>query len=127
MNKRDDDTGVINRQTLKSGSIGEHTVPETLQAELKVIAGKDAGKKFPITKAETIYGRGSDADVKIDDDKMSRRHATIIFRNVEFRIKDLESSNGTLLNGSEVTEYAVRNGDKIMMGETMFQFTVKRV
>ncbi|MFN7951829.1 MAG: FHA domain-containing protein [bacterium] len=67
-----------------------------------------------------MIGRGEQADVRVDDDAMSRRHTEISYRNLEFRVRDLESSNGTFLNGSEVKEYALRNGDKIMAGETLF-------
>lgn len=112
----------------RRGTSGEDQgVPETLKATLKVLAGRDSGKAFRLTRAETVIGRGDQVDVRIDDDSMSRRHATVTFRNFEFRIKDLASSNGTYLNGSEVKEYALRNGDKILTGETMFQFALERV
>lgn len=120
---KDEPTRIADRRSITKDAAD---VPETIEAVLKVISGKDAGKSFQITKDKTVVGRVKRADISIDDESMSRNHASILFRNMEFRIKDLDSSNGTLLNGSEVKEYALRNGDKIMMGETMFQFIVNR-
>lgn len=108
-------------------SIGDASVPETINAVLKVMTGKDSGREFEITKATMVIGRGEDADIVITDSSASRRHAVVIFRNLEFRIRDLDSSNGTFLNGSEVKEYALRNGDKIIVGDTMFKFIISRV
>ena len=103
---------------------GLDDVPNTVKAELNVLTGKDRGKTFSIHKAETVIGRGELADIKIADENISRSHALISFRNLEFRVKDLKSANGILLNGSEVTEYAMRDKDRLVVGETMMQFRV---
>lgn len=102
-------------------------VPPNIRATLKVISGAEQGRTFPLSMSTTVIGRGDQADVRIDDDAMSRRHTEVSYRNLEFRVRDLDSSNGTFLNGSEVKEYALRNGDKIMAGETLFLFSVDRV
>ncbi len=102
-------------------------VPPNIRATLKVISGAEQGRTFPLNMSTTVIGRGEQADVRIDDDAMSRRHTEVSYRNLEFRVRDLDSSNGTFLNGSEVKEYALRNGDKIMAGETLFLFAVDRV
>ena len=102
-------------------------VPPNIRATLKVISGAEQGRTFPLSMSTTVIGRGEQADVRIDDDAMSRRHTEASYRNLEFRVRDLDSSNGTFLNGSEVKEYALRNGDKIMAGETLFLFSVDRV
>jgi hypothetical protein len=66
-----------------------------------------------------VLGRGSECDVQIaDDDAVSRRHAEISIRAGECRIRDLDSCNGTFLNGRPVEQACLRRGDLLMFGET---------
>ena len=101
-------------------------IPKTINATLKGTAGPADGVNVTLTDSVTVVGRGEAATIRIDDHAMSRMHFQIAYRNLEFRLKDLDSSNGTFLNGSEVKEYALRNGDKIMAGETVLLFGVER-
>ena len=101
-------------------------IPDNIRASLKVLSGANEGQSFPISRSCMTVGRGDQADIVIDDESLSRRHLEVSYRNLEFRLKDLDSSNGTFLNGSEVKEYALRNGDKIMAGETVLLFGVER-
>ncbi len=101
-------------------------IPDSIRATLKVLSGANESETFAVAHSSVTLGRGEQADIVIDDEAMSRRHLEVSYRNLEFRLKDMESSNGTFLNGSEVKEYALRNGDKIMAGETVFLFGVER-
>jgi pSer/pThr/pTyr-binding forkhead associated (FHA) protein len=105
----------------------EEPPPEWLRAKLVVLTGTQKGHEFPITQARTIIGRGEDSTIAISDPSMSRHHAELVYGAAEFRVRDLDSSNGTLLNGSVVEEYAIRNGDKLTMGETIVRFQVERL
>ena len=58
------------------------------------------------------------------DQRMSRSHASITYTGSEFRIRDEKSANGTFLNGSKVVEYAIRDGDKLLVGDTLLRFRV---
>jgi two-component system, cell cycle response regulator len=111
----------------KKSRVGIETVPDTIEAVVVVKSGKSAGQTFKIKEKVTTIGRTGDVDIKLDDETLSRCHAAITYNNMEFRIKDLDSANGTILNGSEVKEYALRNNDKVIVGETMFQFLIHRV
>jgi two-component system cell cycle response regulator len=111
----------------KKNRVGIETVPDTIEAVVVVKSGKNAGQTFKIKEKVTTIGRTGDVDIKLDDETLSRCHAAITYNNMEFRIKDLGSANGTILNGSEVKEYALRNKDKVIVGETMFQFLIHRV
>jgi pSer/pThr/pTyr-binding forkhead associated (FHA) protein len=73
----------------------------------------------------TLIGRGHEADVRIRDARISRRHATIFFSGTEFRIRDEGSGNGTMLNGSRVVEYCVKDGDEIVVGRSILRFRVE--
>jgi pSer/pThr/pTyr-binding forkhead associated (FHA) protein len=82
-------------------------------------------RSFPLTMIRTVLGRGSEADVLINDRKASRRHASIFYSGSEFRIRDEGSANGTLLNGSKVGEYIIRDGDEVTVGDTVMRFRLR--
>lgn len=70
-----------------------------------------------------VLGRGDDCNIQIDDPSISRRHAIISKNKHEFSIEDLDSSNGTHLNG-QIVKGATKlvNGDKIQFGDKEFIF-----
>jgi len=105
----------------------EEPPPAWLRAKLVVMTGPRKGEEFAITQARSTIGRGEDSTITINDPSMSRHHAELVYGAAEFRVRDLDSSNGTLLNGSVVEEYAIRNGDKLTMGETIVRFQVERL
>ena len=73
-------------------------------------------------------GRAIDADVRVNDAKASRLHARISTEVEEnsgetvFMIRDLQSTNGTLVNGHAITEAVLAPGDKILIGNQLFRF-----
>ena len=119
----DSETKVVSRK----GDGRDSSIPVTIRAKLFVSRGENSGTTFYLEKSHTTVGRSARADIQINDEKASRVHLEISFSNMEFRIRDLNSSNGTYLNGSSVVEYALRNHDKIMVGETLLQFTIERI
>lgn len=100
----------------------DETLPSFLEAYLEIVSGPDAQRRIRVTKAATVVGRGEDADARVHDTSLSKRHATILYTGSEFRIRDEGSTNGTLLNGSKVIEYALRDGDKLLVGDTLLRF-----
>lgn len=84
-------------------------------------------KSFTLNVNETVtIGSSTDlCDLLIDYDKtISRRHCMLIKRGNEYFIKDLNSTNGTFLNGSKVyfDERAIHHEDRIRFGKTEMQF-----
>ncbi|MFZ0325481.1 MAG: DUF3662 and FHA domain-containing protein [Actinomycetes bacterium] len=80
--------------------------------------------EWPLTQDVSVVGRGSDADVRIDDPGVSRRHATINLRPVP-TISDLGSTNGTRVDGNPVEEAArveLVDGSVIEIGSTTATF-----
>ena len=109
-------------------SVASAAMPRAVRAWLEVVSGPALDvAKFPITMVRTLIGRGHQADIRIRDGRLSRRHATIFFTGDEFRIKDESSGNGTILNGSRVVEYCVRTGDEVIAGSSTFRFRVEHV
>lgn len=75
-----------------------------------------------------ILGRALDADVRINDPRASRLHARIRVERdartgeTRYRLTDLNSTNGTVLNGLPVTDAYLRDGDKIIVGAHILRF-----
>ena len=105
------------------GSAGA-ALPKFLTAFLDVLSGPDASGPHELTMVRTVLGRGRQADIRLQDKRLSRQHASITYTANEFRIRNEQSANGTFLNGSRVVEYALRDGDKLLVGDTLLRFRV---
>jgi hypothetical protein len=70
----------------------------------------------------TVIGRAGDCDVRLEDPNVSRRHAEIRRVGRGFSLVDLDSTNGTLVNGQPVAETALMDGDVIAVGTTRLTF-----
>lgn len=82
--------------------------------KLIVKAGLIQDQQFELTKEEIIIGRDALADITINDQTVSRRHARLAAFEGRIFLQDLESSNGTFLNGLQIYgEAPVKNGDQI--------------
>ena len=68
------------------------------------------------------FGRDDSATAKIDDEKMSRKHFSIEYEDEKHYVVDLESTNGTLVNGGKVKRKVLEDGDKIAAGKTTFVY-----
>ena len=69
-----------------------------------------------------LMGRVTACDVVVADAKASRRHARLIAESGVVEIEDLESSNGTLLNGRPIDRRMLRDGDRIEIGKTVIVY-----
>lgn len=94
---------------------------------LVVLEGEDAGKEFEIKEPEVVIGRGN-CDIRLrDKDRfISRKHARISFDGSNFIIKDLGSKNGTFVNGKEVGECVLEDGDEISLGGVRLLFRLRK-
>lgn len=83
---------------------------------------------IPLERDEVIIGRALEADVRLNDTRASRLHARITTENDRaaretiYRITDLGSTNGTMVNGELITEAILHDGDKIVIGDHLFRF-----
>jgi diguanylate cyclase (GGDEF)-like protein len=95
------------------------------RAYLIVLAGSNVGEMYEVEGPETVLGRGAVATIRLNDDGISRRHARLVRgAGQEFVIEDLNSSNGTQVNGDTVSQRILRDGDKIRLGSTtILKFT----
>ena len=99
-----------------------------LRPALVFLTGDLLAVPIPLDREEVILGRALEADVRINDKKISRRHAQIntVYdggkNTAEYVLTDLYSRNGTLLNGQKITQEKLQNGDKITVGEHILRF-----
>ena len=82
------------------------------------------GKRYPLTKSRTVIGRGSDADITIDDTGTSRRHVEILWDGKRGQVNDLGSTNGSKLNGQPLTKAPLPPDSIIEIGRTRIIFRV---
>jgi diguanylate cyclase (GGDEF)-like protein len=83
---------------------------------LIVIAGPDLGQMHPVSHRVRV-GRAKDAEMSISDNSISRYHAAVQrLENGDIHLTDLDSTNGTFVNGKQVDEATLRGGDRIQLG-----------
>ncbi len=95
------------------------------QAYLIVISGPHVGKMFKVDQSEATVGRSSKADMYVNDVGISRKHARLVAYGNDVFVEDMESANGTYLNGDRVKRRVqLEDGDKITLGSTtILKFT----
>jgi transcriptional regulator with GAF, ATPase, and Fis domain len=94
-----------------------------MPAKFVVLSGPICGETFPIEADETTIGRDSRVDLSIPDRLMSRRHCAVKSQSpAGFMLVDLDSSNGTAVNGVPVREHLLEHGDRIRVGDSLLLF-----
>ena len=94
----------------------------TTNPKLIALSGPARGTIFALTEDEVSIGREPANGIRVNDHSVSRRHCLIKFENGSFRVVDLESYNGTFINGVPVGEQALNHGDQIAVGKVVFLF-----
>ncbi len=81
------------------------------------------GTFYPLHEGRETIGRGSGASITVNDSKMSKEHAVILYRNKKFIFEDRLSTNGSLLNGKDaIGQLELHHGDIIEMGMAKYIF-----
>ena len=82
-----------------------------------------ADRDYPLTQGPNVIGRTGDADICIDRTEVSRCHARITVQGTTATIEDLDSKNGTYLNGERLDRTTLlANGDEIWIGRSVARF-----
>ncbi|MGA1836709.1 DUF3662 and FHA domain-containing protein [Herbiconiux sp. 11R-BC] len=83
-----------------------------------------AGRRHPITTSRTVIGRGSDADITVEDTGTSRKHVEILWDGTHAQARDLGSTNGSQLNGRAFQKANLEPDSVIRIGRTDIVFRV---
>jgi len=100
-------------------------IPEVVslrKCQLVLVDGPNRGKKLTLNKNLTRIGKRESNDLVIADKTVSRNHLEIEYASDSFLLRDLGSTNGTVLNGSRVKEAYLSPGDHIKVGNTTVEF-----
>ncbi len=81
---------------------------------------------FRILQEKIFMGRASSSEIVVEDDLVSKQHAAIYYKNGDFIIDDLNSKNGTFVNGQLIERAKLEDGDRIKLGKTEYLFKMLR-
>ena len=109
-------------QTLIVPSKDGQKPPQVLKTVLQIVASDGKDTEVPIDKDDFVIGSGPNADFKLEDSSVSRRHCRITVDERGYSIADLGSTNGTFVNGVKVSNAFLTPGAKITLGATALVF-----
>lgn len=89
---------------------------------LVVIYGDELGKRVALGPDKLTCGREAENAVQLDDERVSRRHAEIVWNGSDFVVIDQGSTNGTFINNVAIERTKLRHGDQLKIGRTIFKF-----
>jgi pSer/pThr/pTyr-binding forkhead associated (FHA) protein/biotin carboxyl carrier protein len=96
------------------------------QAELRVVKGTYLGTTVGLSAGTVVIGRSSDCELSLKGAQgVSRRHCKVQYLGNRFVIIDLESRNGTIVNGQSVERKVLEKGDRIEVGDETIEFVVE--
>ncbi len=90
--------------------------------KLAAMSGPLEGTVFALVEPSLTVGRADESMICLDDDQVSRHHALLIAEGDEYRVRDLNSANGTFVNGQRVTEARLTPGDQLQIGAVAFEY-----
>lgn len=119
----DVDTGTFRvRSSVVEGRVEPLPKPSRTRDRLRVSAPGGPDREVPLHSDVTTVGRSSDADVKLDDTGVSRRHAEIRREGDDVVLVDLGSTNGTTVNGRAIERVRLTPGDTIRLGRCVLVY-----
>jgi diguanylate cyclase (GGDEF)-like protein len=129
MDDKSDDTSLLkaaNEVDTFSGPLGRRGGDR--RPALVFLRGELLAVQIPLEREQVTLGRALDADIRINDSRASRLHARISSELDEksgftrYRLSDLDSTNGTILNGKRIDSAYLEDGDKFEIGEQLIRF-----
>ena len=114
---------ILSNSSLKTGSIEVDGLFEENKGGFPPGSLIDEnGKRLIITEQKLSIGRDTKSTMQVVDVEVSRNHAEIRLLNTSFVLIDLQSTNGTFVNGQRVQEHTLQNFDQIKIGSTILLF-----
>ncbi len=115
-------TAVIRMPAISTSLNAEvQEIPDST-ARLVLFAGHLPAQEFKLNKTIMTIGRTEENNIVLDHKSISREHARIIYENNTFKILDMKSANGVLVNGEQYAKTELRNGDIIELGHLKLKF-----
>jgi hypothetical protein len=114
---------LVEDQSLNMGQVTVRSSSQNTQVEWMPTLDV-AGKRFLLNKSHTSVGRDASSDIQIDDNGLSRKHFEIIWDGKNAAVRDLRSTNGTMVAGKKIDEVAIADNTLIQAGRSDFTFRV---
>ena len=97
------------------------------KAVLVICNGEFEGATHELSRDETLIGRNPTTDITLLDESISREHAFVGYDEDEgaWVLEDLQSTNGSKVNGKRVRSATLSHGDEVQVGHTRFKFLLK--
>lgn len=121
--EKETDLTVFHPETVRAGDLVRWRDQPAADPFLVILTGLEKGKKILLVSRCTTLGRSVECNVLIKDSRVSRNHAEVLREENAFWLVDMDSSNGTRVNGTKVTRRELRDGDRIMIGSTELMFS----
>jgi pSer/pThr/pTyr-binding forkhead associated (FHA) protein len=102
----------------------EDTGPAGISARLRVVEGPDESQQYKLDRFRTVIGRRN-ADIVLNDPRVSRQHALIERYRDRILVKDLGSSNGTRVDGRSIEVEVLSSGSRIQVGDSVLEVFVE--
>lgn len=96
-----------------------------MRPRLLVLSGPLKESTIPLAEGEVTMGREASNGIAVSDPSVSRKHFLLNGQEGEFRVRDLDSRNGTLVNGAVIEEHLLQHGDEIAAGDSSFLFLLE--
>jgi pSer/pThr/pTyr-binding forkhead associated (FHA) protein len=97
-----------------------------MQVQLKVVRGKPHGHALRFAEGEFVFGRGPECHVRPNSELVSRQHCLLRVTGSGVLVRDLGSTNGTLVNGTRVVEERLLGqGDVLQLGSLVLQLILE--
>lgn len=93
-------------------------------AKLALLKDGEQVGEFPLESQEVSIGRDVHADIRLNDPSVSRHHARILKIHTDFYVEDLNSTNGTQLNGRSIKKHVLKPDDLFVIGSNELRFVV---
>src|ERR1700683_131651 len=96
-----------------------------MRPRLLVLSGPLKDSTIPLSQGEVTVGRDASNGIAVVDPSVSRKHCLVSWNEGRFRVRDLDSRNGTLVNGTGIEEQWLEHGDQIATGDSSFLFLLE--
>ena len=90
--------------------------------KLHILSGVLEGKVFDLLEERVTVGRALDNTIRMEDGTVSHHHAVFISDGGTYKLRDLNSTNGTRVNSMRIVETKLNNGDQVRMGSVEMRF-----
>jgi len=98
------------------------TLNQTTMPKLQILSGVLEGKVIDLIEERITAGRAVDNTIRLEDGTVSHHHAVFLLDGSDYKLRDLNSTNGTRVNGLRIVETALHHGDQVRLGSVEMRF-----